>query len=117
MALEWDVRKCDQSHCFDPDTKEMTSTCKSLIYATVIVGISEITESNYKEFACRLEYDRRLYGCFSFSEGSAIPALVKPFIGMRTNATKLTRAQFEKKISKMFREQYFKEVSDEKTEN
>lgn len=108
MALNWNVSACDQSACWD-DEGNMTQTCCSMIWATMLVGINHITNENFEEFAYRLEFDRRLCGTFkSGNDKPLTPEAVRPFIGLSTNATARTRLQFEKKTCKFFRDIYTK---------
>lgn len=112
MALTYDIKKCDQSACWKPD-ETMTSTCESLIWATMLVGINRITEENINEFAYRLEVDRRLNGVFStLGDKPVTPELLRPFVGLSTNATVFTRLQFEKKTMKFFNDTFNKGITN-----
>jgi hypothetical protein len=102
MALTWNITECHQRACWDANDN-MTSTCEAMIWATMIVGIDHITAKNIKEFAFRLETDRRLLG--TFRTFNAMPFTVDdmvPFIGLKTNATRKTRAQWSKTLIKTF---------------
>ena len=109
MALTFDYSKCKRDECVDSDGN-MTSTLESLIWATMILGIPEINDKTIKEFAFRLEFDRRLVGTFK-TDGQFTVKFLTPFIGLRTNATKVTRAEFLKRISGTF-ETFNKEIFD-----
>jgi len=109
MALHWNIKECDQSACWKEDGC-MTSTCESLIWATMVVGIDEISEKTIHEFAYRLEFDRRLCGTFNSGDGKPVSVdTLRPFIGLKTNATTWTRLQFEKKCAKFFYSIFSKE--------
>ena len=43
MALHWNVKNCAHSSCWDSEGN-MTTTCEAMIWATMVVGINEITE-------------------------------------------------------------------------
>ena len=102
MALHWDVSKCDQSVCWDKD-ENMTSTCNSMIWATMILGIPEITEKTVEEFWFRLEVDRRLMNTFPTSDNTPVDReTVRQFIGLKTNATTKTRAKWYGDLIKIF---------------
>lgn len=102
MALHWNIKDCDQSACWNAEGN-MTSTCEAMIWATMLVGINEITEKTVHEFAYRLEFDRRLCGTFKSSDDKPVSVeALRPFIGLKTNASTWTRLQFEKKTSKFF---------------
>lgn len=102
MALHWNIKDCDQSACWDAEGN-MTSTCEAMIWATMLVGINEITDKTIEEFAYRLEFDRKLCGTFRSGDDKPVSvATLRPFIGLKTNATTYTRIQFEKKTAKFF---------------
>ena len=110
MALHWNVKNCDQSACWDAEGN-MTSTCESLIWATMLVGIPEITDKTIVEFAYRLEFDRRLCGTFKSADDKPVTADgLRPFIGLHTNASKWTRLQFEKKTARFFSDIFHREL-------
>lgn len=113
MALHWDLKNCDHSACWDSEGN-MTQTCSSMIWATMLVGINHITEQNIHEFAYRLEFDRRLCGTFKTGDDQPVrPETLRPFIGLKTNASTWTRLQFEKKTSKFFHGIFTKENTDD----
>lgn len=115
MGLHWDIRNCDQSACWDAEGN-MTQTCESMIWATMVVGISHITEKTVSEFAYRLEFDRRLCGTFKSAEDKPVTvASLRPFIGLNTNATTWTRIQFEKKTAKFFSDIFHRETKKEES--
>ena len=110
MALTWNVKECDQSACWN-DQMVMTTTCECMIWATMVLGIDEITTVTVKEFAFRLEADRRLVGTF---RNCGLPFTiedVRPFIGLKTNATRKTRAQWSKNLIKTFEDTTFKRAN------
>lgn len=106
MALTWNVKECDQSACWNSQMV-MTDACECMIWATMILGIDEITTLTVKEFAFRLETDRRLVGTFSNGGQPFTVESVRPFIGLKTNATRKTRAQWSKTMIKTFEEVTF----------
>ena len=108
MALHWNVKDCDQSACWN-ESGDMTATCESMIWATMLVGINEITEKTVHEFAYRLEFDRRLVGTFRSGDDEPVRVeSLRPFIGLKTNASSWTRLQFEKKTCKFFHDIFSK---------
>lgn len=74
----------------------------ALIYATMAVGMNEITEKNYKVFYSRLCAFEHLFGPYFYTGGKKTkPAYitldeVKAFIGLHTNACRLSAAEFER---------------------
>ena len=101
MALKWDLKDCDQSACWDADGK-MTQTCQSLIWATMVVGLDSLTEKNVDEWVIRLNVDHRLIGTFSAPSEGINVEMLKPFYGIKTNATPLTRAKYLMKACDFF---------------
>jgi hypothetical protein len=80
----------------------MTEVLNTLIWATSSVGLSEITEKNWKDFYTRMKIigkDRSLLR--RDKKGSyTVPISaqeVKDHIGLVTNATSLTKAEFLKR--------------------
>jgi len=103
MALNWNVSRCNPSACWtepeNPDQSEMTSTCHALIWATMVVGLNEITDANIPEWTYRLTMTARLFRWTKEPEGGFTDSFLRPFIGLNTNASRLTRAQFVKKTA------------------
>lgn len=109
MALTWNVKECDQSACWDAN-ENMTNTCECMIWATMVVGIDEITTVTIKEFAFRLETDRRLVGTFKNVDNMPFTVdSLRPFLGLKTNATRKTRAKWAKTLLEIFDERINKE--------
>lgn len=110
MSLNWDLTavKDRREVCFK-DTYEherygdMKSGSYQLIELTMIVGINKITEANHDEFFIRLRMYERVCGlCLWRTDDdgkrhSVLTAdLVKAHVGLRTNASTKTKAQFDK---------------------
>lgn len=101
MALTWDVTdvlKRDRSD-------EGWVMTQGLIFTTMSVGINEITKDNVGEFFARTQMVERVDGrtCVQDSEGNPVfttLADVVRHIGLRTNASPLTRAQFLRSFSR-----------------
>ena len=143
MALNWnvaDVReevawtKATSTWPEDADESErdgsfMHPATDKLIWATMVIGMGDITEKNYLEFFCRVQMYEALMGKMGWhTEGSAKfwTEMDKAFgwewregeswlskvevihanIGLGTNATRETRAQFVSRITKRFKEDY-----------
>ena len=110
-------------------TEFMHPATDKLIWATMAVGIPAITEKNYLEFFCRVQIYEALMGKMGWhSEDSALfwtemdkafgwewrdgeswlskVEVIHAHIGLGTNATRETRAQFVSRISKRFKEDY-----------
>ena len=80
----------------------MTEVLNTLIWATSAVGLSDITEKNWKDFYTRMKImgkDRSLLRKDK-NGGYTVPINaqeVKDHIGLTTNATTLTKLQFLKR--------------------
>jgi hypothetical protein len=97
MSLDWNLKRCDQKACWN-SRGEMTSRAHGLIWGTMAVGLHEITEKNLTEWCWRLNFELRVHG-----DGAVVrkgmgllwdEADLRPFIGLHTNATVLTRKQY-----------------------
>ena len=112
MALHYDYSKIKEStKTWEPDETwdgdgeplgQMTEVLHTLIWTTMSVGMSEITEKNWKDFYTRMKLlgsDRSLLrrdkdGNFTVPISSQE---VKDHIGLMTNASTLTKLQFLKR--------------------
>jgi len=120
MALNWNISKCK-------DVEEIKSgqewgTTHALIWATMTVGLGEISENNLNEFLFRLKVIEKTFGpllikgpgetlCFT-------PEMVRKRIGLSTNVSNETRSAWLKRQMKYFYETVEKEVREEiKEEN
>lgn len=99
MALTWDATAVRD---FDQLTDDERVTREALIFATMAVGMGEITEDNAQEFYTRLSFWEKVNGAYRFGDGEALyftPEDVKRFIGLRTNVfPKMTKAKFHKHV-------------------
>jgi hypothetical protein len=74
---------------------------KSLIFATMVVGIGRITEGNAAEFYARLHAFERLNGTYLTEQGKNVyltPEDVRRHIGLTTNVANETRAKWLKRV-------------------
>lgn len=119
MALTYDLTKIknykriiyrtikEGERDYDPNEKQyrMKPKWETLILSTMIVGIREITEDNYQQFFNRLHLIETTNGSF-FWKSKKDGSLGKPdfytlediqkMIGLKTNASTTTKAQFLK---------------------
>lgn len=107
MAIHWNVSKCDQAHVWRKDeagesmdggNMVMREIPKALIFTSITIGMNEITETNISEWCWRIN----LYGVVRghlFTEEIS-EEFLRPFIGLNTNAGKMTRKQFVKEVMK-----------------
>lgn len=110
MALNWDATKVRD---FDKLTDEEAVIREALIWSTLGVGISRITEKNYKEFYARLRFIELLNGARRYKDEMKPKYFtleeVERFIGLTTNASEFSRAQFIKRQTKNFFEEIERE--------
>jgi hypothetical protein len=118
MPLNYDYSKIKETvktwepdGTFDEDGEPLgrvTQILESLIWATMSVGMNTITEKNWKDFYTRMKLlgiDRNLLrkddeGFYSVPISAQE---VKDHIGLRTNASTLTKAEVLKRV---YRETY-----------
>jgi len=86
----------------------MNPITQVLIFTTISTGISDITEKNVDEYYIRLQmYDQANgAGLLIDSEGKGRGLTyqeVKDHVGLKTNASPLTKAQYAKRISESLR--------------
>lgn len=117
MSLNWSVKDIanyetvcweiadynDPMRGIEKGEEIMSSLCNQLIWATIIIGIPSITEDNAAEFYARITMFEKLFGTFLNQkvDGEWVPRPITPedvqrHIGLKTNATRKTRAQFVK---------------------
>jgi hypothetical protein len=102
MALTWtlDQIKDYEEVCWIED--RLNPVTEALIWATMAVGIPQITDDNADEFYDRLHRWERLVAYYVIEGGKGPRPItreeVKAHIGLHTNASRLTRAQFGKKL-------------------
>lgn len=92
MSLDWNataVKDVDTLH----DDEAQWGITHDLIWATMSIGIREITDTNFIEFYARLKYVYKLID----AELNITPADVQRRIGLRTNANLETELQFIKR--------------------
>lgn len=113
MSLDWkiDQIKDYKKVCWVKDGKDkegkqlfrLHPATATLIWATMMIGIHEITEKNYKEFFTRISLEERINGGMRSNKDGAVCFTLKEIrqhIGLRTNASTYTTNQF---IAKVYR--------------
>lgn len=94
MSLNFDYTQVEG---FDQMDDNERVTGDSLVWATMAVGINHITKENAQEFFTRVSAVELLTGSFRQTETGPLPFTpedVLKFVGLRTNATPLTKAKF-----------------------
>jgi hypothetical protein len=97
MSLDYDLSQIKNRSevCFVDGY--MTVECQNIIFTTMAVGIGQITEANYVEFAVRAN----MLGGFNVHDDAnrnMTPETVMKYVGLRTNVSNETRASWMKRI-------------------
>ena len=115
MALSWDITAIENHKelCW-VDSKEvgkheLNPITDCLIWATMFIGMREITEKTLDEFVMRLIEWEKVVGGFlqDTSTGKyTMPSYVDVefHIGLKTNVTEFTKRQWKSKLARMLRE-------------
>lgn len=115
MSLDWSITKVkqwEQVSLREANGAEAAKT-EALIWATMSLGIPTITKSNVDEWMFRLSTKEKLKGALinHYVEDKSMPGGLRaePYyltredverrIGLSTNASKLTRAAFLKRVT------------------
>jgi hypothetical protein len=83
----------------------LTVFATNLIHLTMVIGIGVLTEKNFEEFMNRVAIYQALVGPYRrvrkdgvFAEQYLTDEDVRPFIGMRTNVSTISRSTFMKNV-------------------
>lgn len=102
MPLTWDATEVAD---YDNLTDDECVAREALIFATMGVGINHITEDNAREFYERVSFIEKVNGAsrHGWEDGEHVPVYFTPdeirrFIGLRTNASVLTKAKFKTNV-------------------
>lgn len=114
MSLDWYLDEIEdyKNRCYEEieegERKQLRLKPKvqALIWATMSIGLSKITADNAEEFATRCYMNETVYGipCYKLDEDGKMQKDrisyddVVEFTGLITNASRMTQAQFHKKI-------------------
>ena len=116
MSLSWDITKVEdyKSKCWieveGEEHKQLNPVTDALIWACMAVDMQQITAKNAEEFYTRyLMFNR---ACVV--EGGLTLEDVKAHIGMWTNVTTRTKAQFHKRVAEIMRDSAERYVSYER---
>ncbi len=102
MALDWYFGKIEnfKQVCFQ--NGKMNPITHSLVFATMVIGVNEITKKNWAKFYARLNFWERVNGSYLLKKGK--PFLisaeeVKRHIGLSTNARVFSDTKFLRNFS------------------
>lgn len=107
MSLDWRM-----TGPYDPENNPLHSDgmTETMVFATMSVGLTDLTEKNLEEWIWRIEFLRMIghnlgtravrdeNGKASFEDYYPSPAELKAWIGLRTNAGTDTRKQWMKTV-------------------
>jgi len=100
----WYELEEDNDHGVEPGVWLMASTTEALIWLTMAVGMGTITAKNWRQFYTRVAFVERVFGARrrSVEDGPVFiaPKDVQAHIGLTTNVSRMTDAQFTKHIFK-----------------
>ena len=131
MALTWDLRgiKDSDNLCYIEDNqgvshtdgqkhRKMSPITNTLIWSTMFVGFSRITDKNYKQFHKRLiELELASGGGLLVAEDghSRQPTIheVKSHVGLITNASVQSNSQWSRNIARIIQETAEKRINNE----
>lgn len=126
MALRWDISEVENNeelkYSPNPDVPEEERVTRlkpftdSVIWATMHVGIPEITKENFEQFYGRMKFveatNGTMYQKWDFEKEEWAPEYtvddVERHIGLSTNASKLTRTAFIKQNMETFERRFGK---------
>jgi len=111
MSLNADYRNITDHErvCYLPDGRLNPAT-EALVFATLFVGMDQITEKTWREFYTRLRIYESALGSF-FADGRHFePEDIRSHIGLKTNVAIMTRARFRNRIDRTMRERIEREL-------
>lgn len=112
MALNYDLSEIKSyKRLFEKSTEtggsKMKDVPRTVVMSTISVGMREITKDNYRKFYNRLNLIENVYGHFFYvrRRGKMIPrpitlGEVERMIGLKTNASEISRTKFLSRIDK-----------------
>lgn len=102
MSLNWDATRVEG---IDDLTDNERGTLQALCFSTMAVGMNKITTENAREFYTRASFMEKVLGASrrGFDGEKDFPVFysledIQRFVGLMTNASPLTDAQFRKNI-------------------
>lgn len=102
MPLNWNISKVENWRV-KQKSKNNKAVLDILIYATLIIGLGEITQKNYKKFFARLTAYEHLNGAFLYRGKKPYFITLQDvmmWIGLKTNVSNCSATEFEKRITR-----------------
>ena len=101
MALNFNLEKVENYRELFDEKGEIKSPYGTIILATMIVGMNEITIKNHGQFYNRIHLVEKVNGTFFYDLRSPVFITIEDIIrliGVKTNASKKTKSQFIKDL-------------------
>ena len=96
MGLNYDLRETSVAG------REMSERTQQLIFVTMLLGVSGITDKNWKEVYVRLNMWESAFGPF-FISAPYTPAMIHAHIGLKVNVSPESKAKFKNRLAKSLR--------------
>ena len=121
MSLDWNISECENWEELTTEEEEWPIT-HALIWATLRVDLGGITEKNVDEFFTRLEMVEAACGPLvykwddekKYKESLLTYSAVRRRIGLNTNVTNKTQAQFDKRMAAILRDNASRQLDYQK---
>ena len=100
MSLNWNITNVENWKK-KQKSKKKSANLNALIWATLIIGVGNITKKNYKKFYARLTAYEHLHGTFMYKGNKPYYITledVEEWIGLHTNAGDCSAAEFERRL-------------------
>ena len=102
MALHFDLTAVENSdELYNADGSDLDGVTKTIVFATMNVGLGSITDENAGEFYARLTIIDKLMGPFIMDDARhslLTPEAIIRHIGLKTNVAKESRPAWTKRI-------------------
>lgn len=97
MSLDFNYRDCDDNLLTDEHYEQ---TCQNVMFHTIFVGMPKITKENWSQFAMRCAMFDQAGNFYDYASRTPLEwaDVIYPWIGLTTNASPMTDAEFAKKI-------------------
>jgi hypothetical protein len=102
MALHFDLTGIENSdELYNADGTDLDGVTKTIVFATMNVGIGSINDENAGEFYARLTILDKLMGPFIIDDNNKsllTPEVIIRHIGLKTNVAKESRPAWTKRV-------------------
>ena len=113
MSLDWDISDCT----FDRDSALQVANADRLIWETLAVDLGYIEEKNLSEWVFRMAVLKIMRNRINDSFGPITEEFLRPYIGLHTNVSTISRAKFMKKCMNMLERDAMDAIRRQKEED